>query len=162
MDVPHIKNSVIAKFIKDGILKGQLTVYGDGTQTRDFIHVNDLCHAIHLCLSALEKERLTNQRSTDNDKVSGETLHLGTGIETPILDLAKLAKELFDDEIKITFAPERKGEIKRNYSDITKAKIIMGFSPQISLKEGVKSVYDWYTKLGEDGIRQAMILSGSE
>ena len=46
------KQSVIAKFIKNGISKGELTVYGDGNQTRDFIHVNDLCHAISSLLTS--------------------------------------------------------------------------------------------------------------
>ncbi len=156
------KQSVIAKFIKDGILKGQLTVYGDGTQTRDFIHVTDLSHAIHLCFSALKEEQLTNQPITNNRKISGEIFHLGTGRETSILDLTKLIKELFHNEIKISFAPERRGEIKRNYSDITKAAKSLSFSPQISLKAGIESVYEWFMNKDIDEIREASILSGSE
>ena len=89
-------------------------------------------------------------------------MHLGTGKELLILDLAKLIKKLFGDEIKISFAPKRKGEIKRNYSDITKAKNVLGFSPQVSIKDGVKSVYNWFKTVSEDDMRETMILSGSE
>ena len=156
------KQSVIAKFIKDGISKKELTIHGNGSQTRDFIHVDDLCHAIHQCLTALANEQLTNQRITNNGKSSGEIFHLGTGKETSILDLAKLIKELFNDEIKISFAPERKGEIKRNYSDIAKAREILGFSPKISIKEGVKSVYKWFISKDTDAIKQAWVISASE
>ena len=156
------KESVIAKFIKDGIPKRELTVYGDGAQTRDFIHVDDLCQAIHLCLSALANSQLTNQQITINGKVSGETFHLGTGKETSILELAQLIQGFFDTKIKISFAAERKGEIKRNYSDITKAKKILGFCPQISLKDGVESVYKWFIDKDADQIKQAAALSGSE
>ena len=156
------KQSVVAKFIKDGISKGELTVYGDGTQTRDFIHVEDLCHAIYLCLAALKNDRITNQPITINRKISGELFHLGTGKETSILELAELIEELFNDEIKISFAPERKGEIKRNYSDIAKAREILGFSQKISIKEGVKSVYKWFISKDTDEIKQAAALSGSE
>jgi len=156
------KESVIAKFIKDGIPKRELTVYGDGAQTRDFIHVDDLCQAIHLCLSALANSQLTNQQITINGKVSGETFHLGTGKETSILELAQLIQGFFDTKIKISFARERKGEIKRNYSDITKAKKILGFCTQISLKDGVESVYKWFIDKDADQIKQAATLSGSE
>jgi len=156
------KQSVIAKFIKDGISKGELTVYGDGTQTRDFIHVDDLCQAIHLCLSALANSQLTNQQITINGKVSGETFHLAIGKETSILDLAKLIKELFNDEIKISFAPERKGEIKRNYSDIRKARKIIGFNPQIVMRDGIREVYEWFRRRNVEDVKNAQILSGSE
>jgi len=156
------KQSVIAKFIKDGIPKGQLTIYGDGIQTRDFIYVDDLCQAIHLCLYTLEKEQLTNQPITNNRKISGEIFHLGTGKETSILELAQLIQELFDNRIKISFAAERKGEIKRNYSDIAKAKKILGFSPEISLKDGIESVYKWFMNKDANQIREAAVLSRSE
>ena len=156
------KESVIAKFIKDGISNSGLTIYGDGKQSRDFIHVNDLCHAIFLCILALENERLTNQPITNNGKISGEIFHLGTGKETSILEMARLIQGVFDKKIKISFAPERKGEIKRNYSDITKPKRILGFSPQISLKDGVESVYKWLINKDIDEIREAAVLSGSE
>jgi len=59
------KESVIVKFIKDGISKGELTVYGDGSQSRDFIHVDDLCKA-----------------------------HLDTSIETSILELYSQTKTI--------------------------------------------------------------------
>ena len=156
------KNSVIARFIKDGISKGELTVYGDGTQTRDFIHVDDLCQAIQLCFSALANQRLTNQPIIINRKISGEIFHLGTGKETSILELARVIQELLDKKIQISFAPERKGEIKRNYSDITKAKKILGFCPEIFLKDGVESVYEWFMTQDTDQIRQVGVLSGSE
>jgi len=156
------KQSVIAKFIKDGISKGQLRIYGDGIQTRDFIHAYDLCQAIHLCLYTLEKEQLTNQPITNKRKISGEIFHLGTGKETSILELAQLIQELFDNRIKISFAAERKGEIKRNYSDIAKAKKILGFSPEISLKDGIESVYKWFMNKDSNQIREAAVLSGSE
>jgi len=132
------KESVIAKFIKDGILNGSLTIYGDGEQSRDFIHVDDLCQAIHLILN---KPLAPHSSPLAPGSVCGETFHLG---------------------IKISFAPERKGEIKRNYSDITKAKEILGFCPQISLKDGVESVYKWFMNKDTDEIKKAAVLSGSE
>ena len=148
------KNSVVAKFIKDGILKGKLTIYGDGKQTRDFIHVDDICQAVYLVLN------FSNSKSSN--EIWGTPFHLGTGKETSILELAKLIRELFEKEIKVSFAPERKGEIKRNYSDITKAEELLRFKPSISLKEGVKQVYNWFRTKSIEEIKNAEVLSESE
>ena len=57
---------------------------------------------------------------------------------------------------------ERKGEIKKNFSDISKAKEILGFSPSVELKDGVRRVYEWFKTKEIDEIRNAVILSGSE
>lgn len=148
------KNSVVAKFIKDGILKGELTIYGDGHQTRDFIHVDDVCQAIY--------SLLTPYSSLITNNIWGTPLHLGTGKETAILKLAELVKSLFGKEIKISFAPKRKGEIRRNYSDISKAQKLIGFKPDVSLAEGVTQVYNWFIKKSVEEIKNAEVLSGSE
>ena len=145
------KNSVVAKFIKDGILKGELTIYGDGKQTRDFIYVDDICQAIYLVLNY-----------KNSDQIWGTLFHLGTGKETTILELAELVKSLFDKKIKISFAPPRKGEIRRNYSDISKARQVLGFFPQIFFKNGVKKVFNWFVSKSPEEIRKAQVLSGSE
>ena len=153
---PHClhKNSVVTKFIKDGLTKGVLTIYGDGTQTRDFIHVEDLCCAIHSLLTP-HSLLLTND-------IWGHTFHLGTGKETSIIELASYVRELFRGDVKIFFESERKGEIKRNCSDIGKASKMLGFNPEIELKDGVKKVFDWFFGQGEERIKYAEVKSGSE
>lgn len=145
------KNSVIAKFIKDAMTKGVLTVYGDGSQTRDFLHVDDLCRAV---LSVVEM---------DGDKGPwGETINLGTGRETPIIELARLVKEFFGGAVDIVFEPERSGELRRNFSDIGKARSLLGFTPKMGLKDGVAEVFDWFMALGAECVGKAPTLSGSE
>lgn len=174
------KNSVIAKFIKDGILKGELTIYGDGTQTRDFIHVDDLCDAICKIvtfdnffsnrvnstnsMNSINQTNSTNSINPINsiNHLWGEVFHLGTGKETSIINLANYVRELFGNDIKIVFETERKGEIKRNYSDISKAKASLGFEPKVSLEDGVREVYKWFLNKSIDEIKYAQALSGSE
>jgi UDP-glucose 4-epimerase len=172
------KNSVIAKFIKDVILKRELTIYGDGKQTRDFIHVDDLCNAIYkimtfndsftnsinsINLSDSESLHLTPHSShLTSHFVWGEVFHLGTGKETSIINLANYVREHLEKDIKIVFEPERRGEIKRNYSDISKAKTMLGFGPKVSLENGVRGVYEWVMKQGIDKVKTACVLSGSE
>lgn len=159
------KNSVIAKFIKDGILNGKLTIYGDGTQTRDFIHVEDICNGIYLCLSFKDDRSNEINKKKQIDQINsiwGEVFHLGTGKETSILDLARLVQDLFNNQIKISFAPERKGEIRRNYSRITKAKRFLDFSLHITLREGIGSVHEWFRNRAVDEIGKVVVVSGSD
>ncbi|GJM17016.1 MAG: NDP-sugar dehydratase or epimerase [Thermodesulfobacteriota bacterium] len=144
------KNSVVSKFIKDGLSLGRLTIYGDGTQTRDFIHAEDLARAI------------TGILGSDSDEIYGETFHLGTGTETKIIDLANIMRELLGNGVEIVFEPERAGEIKRNYSDITKARRMLGFNPEVEIKEGTTRVFDWFMKQSREKVINAVAVSGSE
>ena len=129
----HHKNSVIAKFIKDSLSKNQLTIYGDGHQTRDFIHVDDISQGIFLCLKA-----------RDSDTIWGKALHLGTGKEVSINELASRVKKLSKDDPRIAFEPGRKGEISRNYSEISLTKRLLGFQPEVSLDKGLQATFKWY------------------
>jgi UDP-glucose 4-epimerase len=147
------KNSVIAKFIKDGLTEGRLTVYGDGLQTRDFIHVDDLSNVISIIL---------NEVKYPGAKPWGDTFHLGTGRETKIIDLAEIVKRLFNEEPRIVFEPPRIGEIKRNYSDTGKAMKVFGFSSKVGLEDGIRGLYEWFLGQGMERIQSVRTLSGSE
>ena len=70
------KTSVIAKFIKRAMQNEPLVIYGDGNQTRDFVHVDDVCRAIHLCLTTVKQ-------------ISGEVFQIASGKETTINKLVK-------------------------------------------------------------------------
>jgi len=130
------KTSVVARFIRMAREGSPLVIFGDGSQTRDFIHVRDVCQAIELALRV-------NTRY-----LKGESLvfQIATGRETRIIDLAKIIKDLAVQygmpPSEIVFKQARKGEIKVNYSAITKARIQLGFQPQISLEDGLKSVWE--------------------
>jgi len=125
------KTSVIAKFLKR-IREGKnLEIYGDGKQTRDFIHAQDICQAIGLILT----------RRDDYSKLWGEVFQIATGVETAIIDLAKMLVNLTgSSEQIITFTSAMKGEIRKNFSDITKAREILGFSPQMKLETQLKAL----------------------
>ncbi len=121
------KTSVIAKFLRRAKKGEPLEIYGDGTQTRDFIHVSDVCQAIYLCMSY-------------NPSTEGGVFQIATGEETTIIDLAKMVNKLFDRTGNLKFRPSRVGEIRKNFSDIRKAKNSLGFKPEIKLEEGLKSL----------------------
>lgn len=123
------KPSVIPRLIKWAKEENPLIIYGDGNQTRDFIHVDDVCQAIYLALTA-------------NMDSYGGVFQIATGIETSINKLAELMKEMAGNKLQIIHEPERRGEIKRNFSDITKARTVLGFEPEIKLREGLKELWE--------------------
>jgi len=98
-----------------------LTIYGDGSAIRDFVHVDDVTDAIILAI--------THQNSTYN---------IASGTSTSISDLAKMMITISHKEIQILYKPSRPGEILYSTADITLAKINLGFTPKISLKSGLQ------------------------
>ena len=123
------KNSVVAKFFKDILTKGQITIHGDGRQTRDFIYVGDLCQAI---LQALKSE------------VGGEVFQIATGVETSILELATLVQKVVGQDVGVQHGPPRQGDIRKNYSAIAKVKRILGWRPKINIEEGLCETWKWF------------------
>lgn len=132
------KTSVIAKFIKRAKQRKSLEIYGDGNQTRDFIHVSDICQAIYLSLSPY----------ISNSSPWGEIYQIATGVETKIIDLAKMVKSLAGKSgfksSEIVFKGARRGDLRKNYSDISKAKQVLSFRPKIKLSEGINETIDWF------------------
>jgi len=122
------KGSVVAKFLKDAASTGKLTIYGDGMQTRDFVHTTDLCGAL---IAALQSD------------VGGETFQIATGIETTVLDLAQMVQREFPD-IEIVHEGQRAGEIIKNYSNIEKAQTILKWDPQVTLANGLAETIHWF------------------
>ncbi len=130
------KQSVVHLFIKQILNKEQITIYGDGEQTRDYIHVKDICQGIHKALTQTQK--------------GYELIQLGTGKETSVNQLYKQIKQGFkekDYEVpEPVHEPERSGEIYRNYTDPSKAKETLNFEPKINLKQGLEETIEWYIK----------------
>ncbi len=126
------KASVIAKFIKRAMQNESLVIYGDGKQTRDFVHVYDVCQAIHLCLTTAKP-------------ISGEVFHVASGKETTINELANQILGIAGGKIQIVYEPKQKGEVERNYSNIAKASKVLGFKPKIGLRNGLLDLWKWYT-----------------
>ncbi|HHJ19390.1 MAG TPA: NAD-dependent epimerase/dehydratase family protein [Gammaproteobacteria bacterium] len=130
------KNSVIAKFIKQAMAGDALEIYGDGTQTRDFIYIDDLIDAI--CLA------------TACDKAQGEIFQIATGNETTIENMASLLAEVLNKlmgiKVSISHSEPRKGDVKRNYSDTRKAMEVLGWNVKRSLKDGLEATVGYFIK----------------
>lgn len=121
--------NVIPIFIQNIIQKQPLIIFGDGNQTRDFIHVSDVVQANILGM---------------NSSVSTEVLNIGTGTKTSINELIKILSSLFQIKININHSQPRNGEVVENYADINKATNILGFRPKVELINGLEKYIAWY------------------
>jgi len=133
---PHSlhKSSVIAKFINFALEGKQCEIYGDGSQTRDFIYVDDLNAAIYNAVKSSS---------------GGEIFQIANSREYTIQEVAKVLKELlakYGVNMNVIHGEERVGDIKRNYSNIDKAKEILKWTPRIQLKEGLEKTINHFMK----------------
>jgi UDP-glucose 4-epimerase len=116
-------SGVITKFI-DRLKQNQsLTIYGDGSQTRDFVHVSNIVDAIVACL--------------ENPNAEGQVFNIGTGNALTIEDLARNLIEVSGASSTILHAPVREGDIKHSYANITKASSLLNFQPTMQLNNGL-------------------------
>ena len=126
------KGSVVAEFYKRIIRGKPIYIYGDGNQTRDFIFAEDLAEVI--------------VKTFERDDIGGDIFQLGTGVETSVNQLVSYIKETVGYNFEIEYKPERKGEIRRNYTSIEKAKKTLGFNPKYDLNKGLELTYNWFLK----------------
>jgi UDP-glucose 4-epimerase len=116
---------VITKFLERAGEKLPPVVYGDGEQTRDFIHVDDVAEAVELAIKASQVN---------------EVFNIGSGNPVKIRDLAKLVMRLCQVEGEPVYTVQRPGDIKHSYADITRARGLLGFEPRIGLEAGLKNL----------------------
>lgn len=116
-------SGVISRFIEKAKAKQSPVIFGDGTQTRDFISVHDIVDMIVLLI--------------ENEDANGHVFNAGTGKSTTVTELASMILNTFDVDIPIQYMPERPGDIKYSCSDISSARKILGFEPKVSLENGL-------------------------
>lgn len=125
------KKGAATKFMKCLLENEPMPIFGDGSATRDFLHVEDLCEGIVLGLQA--------------EVMPGEVIHLASGQEISVADLAKnIATVAGNPDHLIEFYPRRQGEVERNFASYAKAKERLGFEPQKDLRTGLAETWEWY------------------
>jgi len=124
------KTSVVAKFIRRAKRGKHLEIYGDGEQTRDFVHAGDIARVIGVALRA------------DHD--AAEVYQVATGRETRIMDLARWIRDIAHEhgiDIEIEHADPRPGEIRFNYSNIEKVNEELNWEPEYGLREQLPELW---------------------
>lgn len=130
---PHSahKRGVVTNFIKALHEGTPFTIFGDGSATRDFLHVRDLCQGILAALAA---------------PLPGYTvMHLASGTETSMRTLAETLCELANRPgHRIEYQARRSGEVERNFADAALARKLIGFTPATTLREGLAETLQWF------------------
>jgi UDP-glucose 4-epimerase len=126
------KRGAVTNFIRSAFHGEPIVIYGDGNATRDFLYADDLCEGI---CAAMEVQ------------VDDEVVHLASGIETTIADLARLVLDLTGRrDTPIRYEKRRRGEVERNFAKTDRAATLLGFRPTHSLKGGLQKTIDWYAE----------------
>ena len=130
------KTSVVAKFIKNILANKDLFIFGDGSQTRDYIYIEDIVKAII--------------KAANKPNIGGEIFQIATSRETSVLELKdviiKKIKKYSNKSVKIFYSSSIKGEIKRNYSDTSKAKKILNWEAKTILDKGIDKTIKYFIK----------------
>ena len=123
-----LEGQVVAIFSRRLLAGRPCTIYGDGNQTRDFVYVDDV-------VSAFVAAR---------DKGSGELLNIGSGTELSVNELYSRLATLTAARLEPTHAAARPGELQRIVVDANKASQVLGWTPSVSLDEGLKQTVAWF------------------
>ena len=115
---------VISRFIERAIEGRPLIIYGDGLQTRDFVHVEDVAEAFYKAIVS---------------DVTG-VFNVGSGKPTRIIDLVAIVREVAGGNVRVKFAPPRKGDIRHSYASIEKARRELRWEPRRRLKEELRKM----------------------
>ena len=128
------KASVVAKFIKRAIKGQTLEIYGDGGNTRDFIFIDDLLRAV--ILSAI----------TPN--IGGEIFQIATSKETSVSELVEKVVALLGingvQDVRLLNTEPMLGDVRRNFSDTSKALNILGWAALVDLDVGLEKTIEYF------------------
>lgn len=128
------KNSVIAKFIKQAMAGVPLEIYGDGTQTRDFIHISDLIGAV--------------RAAAVTPDVGGEVFQIATAMERTVSEVTDMLAAVMVAEglpkPTVIYGPSRTGDVARNYSDTRKAAERLGWRTHVELEDGLRRTIRYF------------------
>jgi len=122
----------VSQFIAQAVEGRDITVYGDGSQTRSFCYATDTIRAI-LCVLA-------------NQKARGEVFNIGDPNEISILELAKKIKALVKSDSKIAFHSLPQDDPRRRCPDISKVRKLLNWRPEVSLDRGLRRTTSWFLR----------------
>ena len=125
----HVLPAMIRKFHEAALLRhGKVTLWGDGSPMREFLNVDDLAEACFVCMDKYESDDIIN---------------IGTGEDVTIKELAETVAKVVDFRRTIEWDTSKPNGTPRKVLNVDKIKSL-GWEPKISLKNGIKSTYDWY------------------
>jgi UDP-glucose 4-epimerase len=131
---PAGEAGVVPIFCAQALAGKRPTIFGDGTQTRDYVYVGD---AVAAFLAAADQRR-------------PGTWNIGTGAEVSVLELAEVIGKVTGREVDPTFAPARPGELQRSALAVERAALDLGWEASTALPDGVRAVCGWISSGASD------------
>ena len=125
-------SGVLAKFITQMLKGDQPTIFGDGTQSRDFTYVDNAVEANLLACKAPAKQ------------VAGGVFNIATGQRADLNQTFRLLKTLIGYPGEVKYAPERAGDVKHSLADISRAEKFLGYQPKVAFEDGLSRTIEWY------------------
>jgi nucleoside-diphosphate-sugar epimerase len=123
---------VVSNFLDQASRGAPLTVFGDGRQTRSFCFVDDEVRGILALL----------------DSAHVGPMNIGNPDEFTMLELAELVLEITDSASALVYEPLPTDDPKQRRPDITLAESVLGWRPEVDLREGLTRTHDWYRRIG--------------
>jgi dTDP-glucose 4,6-dehydratase len=124
---------VVPRFITSCILNEPLTIHGDGSSSRDWVYAEDTAKAVDLAIHA------------PLETVMGEVFNVGTGRNLSVIEIAYKVVNAFGlDQDKLSFIPDRFGQVQKHIASYEKADRFLGFKPGVNFDDGLKKTVQWY------------------
>ena len=123
----------INKFTKLILNDEPIPVFGDGSTSRDYTYIQDIINGIVLSIQYVE-----------NHENVYEIINLGENTPITLLEMIQTIEKVLGKKAKMNFLPMQLGDVNKTYADITKAKELLGYNPQTSFEEGIRSFVKWY------------------
>ena len=124
--------AVIPLFVKAVLDNEAPQINGDGETSRDFTYVANAVQANILALT------------TTNGEAVNQVYNVAVGEQTSLNQLFESIKGLAGSDLAPQYGPERRGDVRHSLADISKAKDLLGYQPEVSVKDGLKTTFDWY------------------
>jgi nucleoside-diphosphate-sugar epimerase len=124
--------AVIPKFVTSALQGGEARIYGDGEQSRDFVHVKNVAAANLLACEAAG--------------VAGEVFNVASGKTVTVVELLDAIEAAAGSKAQRFFDPPREGDIKFSSADISKIRAGLGYEPHVNFEEGLRETIEWYAR----------------
>ena len=139
-------SGVLAKFITQMLNNEQPTIFGDGSQSRDFTYIDNVVSANLLACKA------------PADRVAAQVFNVATGQRIDLNETFRVLKKIIGYTGEVKYAPERAGDVKHSLADLSRSEKHLGYKPKVNFEEGLRRTVDWYKASDTKGSKE---LAGS-
>src|ERR687891_247668 len=125
--------AVIPRFITRLLAGEPPTIFGDGKQSRDFTHIDNVVRACRLAADV-------------PPHVAGEAINVGCGERTSLLELVGLMNDIIGTSIEPEFADPRPGDVRDTEASVDRARALLGYAPEVDLRDGLERTVEWFAR----------------